>query len=195
MILYFRSPFWLPGVALVVAGAVVLPLLGMRTFQAPSLGSPVPLPFAVAVPLLCAVGVLLCLVREARALPEYRARRPVGWYEASGVGVAVAACGVAWWVQSDLFPWVIAIRNLVGLIGVGLIARRVAGEVAAVSVPIVITGLSLVAGRAFPDPVLTWLTLPASSGLAGVVAAGLGFLGCAVGLGRAALHRLVRQEA
>ena len=194
MKLYLRSPFWLPGCVLILVGTEALPWLGLRTFQVPSLGSPAPLPFAVAIPLVCSVGILLCLVREGRAEREVRSARNMGCLEGAVVGAALVVCCLAWFLQSDLFPWGVAVRNLVGLTGLGLLGRRSAGEAASVSAPVVVAGLSLVAGRAFPDPVLTWITLPASSRPAWAVAVTLGVCGFALGLGQRALLRVARTQ-
>lgn len=195
MTLYFRSPFYRVGLALLLMGALLLPLLGARTFNVPTLGSPTPLPFAVAVPLLCAVGVLLCLAREGRSVRESQARRRMLLYESTLIAAAVLLCALAWIPFREDFPTRVALRNLVGLIGIGLISRRLLGEASSVALPVATVGFSLVAGRALPDPFFSWLTSPGDSAPSLLMALLLATGGLLVGVGRPTLRKLsqVRQ--
>lgn len=168
-------------------------------------GSVVPLPsflsgvFLVGylAPSLVAAGIIGSAQASTAALHESLSPRPVGWADRGWVPLLTLLAGgswlaAAWWEAMAPPDAVAAARNLVGFVGVGLVARRVAPGATAAAAPVYLAVLAAVLGA--PQVViLSWVHAEASVVWAAMMAAAWGVIGWLVGTGRAPLREAALQ--
>lgn len=181
-----RGLLWaVGGVLLTMAGGLAV---GQRAMVL-RYGSGAGIPYAVLLPVVAA-----CLIAGASRSSahdfERAGGRPLAGYRLSALSglEALAALGL-WWVTRGLPPpvgAVAAIRNLLGLTGLGLMGARVLGGRLAWILPcaLVISVVSVASGAKTASALLVWPVRPDDDLIAGVVAVALLVAGAgAVGLG------------
>jgi hypothetical protein len=172
--------------AVVLVGVVATPLLGASAMPVLRLGVG-PAPFSVVLPALTAAGVVGVL-RAGDPLHEARSVRPTGSFARLLVLAVVLAAAGVWAVtgavaaQQDLT--VVAVRNLVGYLGVGLLAVRFTAGPGGEAAPLLYAVVVAVLGS--PTAPWSWPLHGAPGTTALAATASLFAAGLLVGAGRGA---------
>ncbi len=183
-------------VALWVAGAAATPIIGGRDLPVPRL-VPGVIQYVEFLPSLAAAAIVASLVAPRHLVPEARSRRSPGrwerWWAIALLGVTV----VVWMAGTVLFggEWdllVVAVRDLVGFTGLGLVARALGWGPYAPALSVLFALAGTVLG--YPGQwVLHWPLEPADSFTAAVVSLALGVIGLAAGTGTRPLRADARR--
>lgn len=176
-------PAWL----LVFAGTALIPIFGGLAMPVLRLGLG-PAPFSILLPALLATGVI-GIVSGGSPVHEALARRPTGLLSRLTVVALLGAPTLIWAVSGALFTQgdlpLIAIRNLVGYLGVGFIALRLVGGTAGAATPVLYAVVVAVLGSETAGT-WSWPLLDSSDRSGLTAAAALFVVGLAIGVGRRA---------
>lgn len=144
-------------------------------------------------PSMVAAAVLASAQSSSALVEEALSPRPMGavdrlWAPLLTVAAAGGWLVVAWGGFMAVSEAVVAARNLVGFVGVGLLVRGFAPGAVSTAAPVYTAVLAAVLGG--PSvPALAWVNAGPGEVWASAVAMGLAAAGWAVGTGRGALRR------
>lgn len=182
-------------VLLVLVGACAVPLWGSAEMPILRLGIG-PAPFVLLLPGIAAAGIIGSLQR-GHFVAEARSVRPVDWLARALVLGWLLLVSLVWGiigvVAADGELALLAIRNVTGYVGLGLIALRVTGGAFAPASPILYAVTVAVLGSAGAGA-WSWPLYEVSRTVGFGLAIALLLVGIGVGTGRSWLRAQARNE-
>lgn len=177
--------------ALYTVGAMATPWVGGQELPVPRL-VPGAIRYAEFLPSLSAAAVVASVVSPPHLVPEARSPRSPGRWERWWVVVLLAMTGLVWALGHQLLDGqpgllVVAVRDLLGFTGLGLIARALGWGPYAPALSVLFALVATVLG--YPGQwLLHWPMEPAESFGSMVVCVALVVVGLCWGTGQSALH-------
>ena len=196
MLWWLRSRLDRGVLALLGVGVVMVPLLGGQDRPVPRLGIG-PAPYALLLPALAAAA-LVGATQKGHFVYEATSRRPIGWlilgFNLTGLAVVAGLWSLTAAPGGDAMSFShMAIRNLAGYVGTGLVVLRLAGGAVASAAPVLYAVIVAVLGSSTAG-VWSWPLYAATSPGAAVFAIMLLISGLVVATSPASLRKLARTD-